>query len=145
VIGPGGKVIQDIQAKTKTVITIEEVDNMGIVEVSAPDRDCIEAAVKRIKGITGSLEIGEIYDATVKSIMEYGAFVEILPGKEGLLHISEIEWRRLNKVEEALKLGQQIQVKLLEIDNRGKMKLSRKVLLPKPEPQPKSETTENKQ
>jgi polyribonucleotide nucleotidyltransferase len=148
VIGPGGKVIQDIQAKTKTVITIEEVDNLGIVEVSAPDRDAIEAAIKRIKGITGTLEIGEVYDATVKSIMEYGAFVEILPGKEGLLHISEIEWRRLNKVEEALKLGQQIQVKLLEIDNRGKMKLSRRVLLPKPEPQPKpetSESTENKQ
>ncbi len=148
VIGPGGKVIQDIQAKTKTVITIEEVDSVGIVEVSAPDRDSIEAAVKRIKGITGTLEIGEIYDATVKSIMEYGAFVEILPGKEGLLHISEIEWRRLNKVEEVLKLGQQIQVKLLEIDNRGKMKLSRRVLLPKPEPQPKpetSESTENKQ
>ena len=148
VIGPGGKIIQDIQAKTKTIITIEEVDNLGIVEISAPDRDAIEAAIKRIKGITGTLEIGEVYDATVKSIMEYGAFVEILPGKEGLLHISEIEWRRLNKVEDALKLGDQIQVKLLEIDNRGKMKLSRRVLLPKPEPQPKpetSESTENKQ
>lgn len=133
VIGPGGKVIQDIQARTNTIIVIEEENNTGIIEVSAPDGASIEAAIKIIKGITGNLEIGEIYDATVKSIMEYGAFVELLPGREGLLHISEIEWRRLNKVEESLKLGQQIQVKLLDIDNRGKMKLSRKILLPKPE------------
>ncbi|PIP55367.1 MAG: polyribonucleotide nucleotidyltransferase [Bacteroidetes bacterium CG23_combo_of_CG06-09_8_20_14_all_32_9] len=135
IIGPGGKIIQDIQAKTNTIITIDEVEDHGIVQVCAPDADSIKAAIKRIKGIIGDLEIGEVFDATVKSIMEYGAFVEIFPGKEGLLHISEIEWRHLKKVEDALHLGQKIQVKLLDIDNRGKMKLSRKVLLPKPEEQ----------
>jgi len=145
VIGPGGKVIQDIQAKTNTVITIEEDENSGIVQVSAPNGESIKMAVKRIKGIIGDLEIGEIFDVTVKSIMEYGAFVELFPGKEGLLHISEIEWKRLNKVEDALKLGDKIQVKLLDIDNRGKMKLSRKILLPKPEPQKQEDKTENKQ
>ena len=116
IIGPGGKIIQDIQAKTNTTITIEEVDDHGIVQVAAPNADAIDMAIKRIKGIIGDLEIGGIFDVTVKSIMEYGAFVELFPGKEGLLHISEIEWRRLNKVEDALKLGQKIQVKLLEID-----------------------------
>ncbi|PIV60750.1 MAG: polyribonucleotide nucleotidyltransferase [Bacteroidetes bacterium CG02_land_8_20_14_3_00_31_25] len=145
IIGPGGKIIQDIQAKTNTVITIEEVDDHGIVQVSAPNADAIKMAIKRIKGIVGDLEIGEVFDVTVKSIMEYGAFVELFPGKEGLLHISEIEWRRLNKVEDALKIGQKIQVKLLEIDNRGKMRLSRKILLPKPEEPKKEPKTETHQ
>jgi len=145
IIGPGGKIIQDIQAKTNTTITIEEVDDHGIVQVAAPNADAIDMAIKRIKGIIGDLEIGGIFDVTVKSIMEYGAFVELFPGKEGLLHISEIEWRRLNKVEDALKLGQKIQVKLLEIDNRGKMKLSRKILLPKPEEPKKESKTETHQ
>ena len=136
---------EDIQAKTNTVITIEEVDDHGIVQVSAPNADAIKMAIKRIKGIVGDLEIGEVFDVTVKSIMEYGAFVELFPGKEGLLHISEIEWRRLNKVEDALKIGQKIQVKLLEIDNRGKMRLSRKILLPKPEEPKKEPKTETHQ
>ncbi len=135
IIGPGGKIIQDIQAKTNTIISITEVENAGIVQICAPSGDAINTAIKRIKAIIGDIEIGEIFDATVKSIMEYGAFVEIMPGKEGLLHISEIEWSRLKRVEDALHLGQVIQVQLLEIDNRGKMRLSRKVLLPKPEPQ----------
>ncbi|NSW46134.1 MAG: polyribonucleotide nucleotidyltransferase [Bacteroidales bacterium] len=133
VIGPGGKVIQEIQALTNTVIVIDEVDNKGVVEISGNNAQSIEAAIKRIKGIIGILEVGEVFDAVVKSIQDYGAFVELFPGKEGLLHISEIEWTRLKKVEDVLHIGQKIQVKLMGFDERGKLKLSRKVLLPKPE------------
>lgn len=133
VIGPGGKVIQEIQAETGTVIVIEEVDNKGIVDISAVNKESIDAALKRIKSITAVPEINEVYKGKVKSIVQFGAFVEILPGKEGLLHISEIDWRRLEKVEEVLKEGQEVEVKLIGIDPKtGKFKLSRKVLLPRP-------------
>ncbi|MBN2638791.1 MAG: polyribonucleotide nucleotidyltransferase [Bacteroidales bacterium] len=134
VIGPGGKVIQEMQKETNTVIVIEEVGNLGVIDISSPDKASIEAAKAKIKGIVAVPEVGEIYHGTVKSIVPFGAFVEVLPGKEGLLHISEIEWRRLEKVEEVLKEGDKIDVKLIGIDERsGKMKLSRKVLLERPE------------
>jgi len=134
VIGPGGKIIQEIQATTETIITIEEQGNVGKVAISASNKDAIDAALARVKGIVAVPEIGTIYKGKVKSIVPFGAFVEVLPGKDGLLHISEIEWRRLEKVEDALKEGEEVEVKLIEIDQRsGKLKLSRKVLLPKPE------------
>lgn len=134
VIGPGGKVIQEIQRETQTTITIEEINDHGVVSVFAESAESRDAAVKWIKGIVAVPEVGEIYKGKVKSIMPFGAFVEILPGKDGLLHISEIEWRRLEKVEEVLKEGEMVDVKLIEIDKKtGKLKLSRKVLLPKPE------------
>jgi polyribonucleotide nucleotidyltransferase len=133
IIGPGGKVIQDIQKRTATTIVIEEVENNGIVEIAAPGKEAIDAAIKIIKGIIGSFEIGEVFDGTVKSIMEYGAFVELLPGKEALLHISEIAWERLKRVEDVLKMGDVIKVKLIDIDPKGRLKLSHKVLIPKPE------------
>jgi len=134
VIGPGGKVIQEIQRETQTTITIEEINDHGVVSVFAESAESRDAAVKWIKGIVAVPEVGEIYKGKVKSIMPFGAFVEILPGKDGLLHISEIEWRRLEKVEEVLKEGDMVEVKLIEIDKKtGKLKLSRKVLLPKPE------------
>jgi polyribonucleotide nucleotidyltransferase len=137
VIGPGGKVIQEIQRETGAVIVIEEVGDKGVVDVSADNKAAIDAAVGRIKAITAQPEIGEIYTGKVKSIVPFGAFVEILPGKDGLLHISEIEWRRLETVDGVLKEGETIQVKLIDIDQKtGKFKLSRKVLLPKPEKQP---------
>ena len=134
VIGPGGKVIQEIQRETQTSITIEEINDHGVVSVFADNAENRIAAVKWIKGIVAVPEVGEIYKGKVKSIMPFGAFIEILPGKDGLLHISEIEWRRLEKVEEVLKEGDMVEVKLIEIDKKtGKLKLSRKVLLPKPE------------
>lgn len=135
VIGPGGKIIQQMQEETGATITIEETDGVGKVQVSAPNKDSIDAALGRIKAIVAVPEIGEVYEGTVRSIMPYGCFVEILPGKDGLLHISEIDWRRLETVEEAgIKEGDKIKVKLLEIDPKtGKYKLSRRVLLEKPE------------
>jgi len=135
VIGPGGKIIQQMQEDTGATITIEEADGKGHVQISAPNKDSIDAAMAKIKGIVALPEVGEVYDGIVKSIMPYGCFVEILPGKEGLLHISEIEWRRLESVEDAgIKEGDHIDVKLLEIDPKtGKYKLSRRVLLEKPE------------
>jgi polyribonucleotide nucleotidyltransferase len=134
VIGTGGKVIQEIQLKTSTIITIEEKDGIGFIEVAAPDRDSIEAAMEIIQGICAVPEVGQIYKGKVVSIVAFGAFVEILPGKEGLLHISEISFKRLETVEEELKVGQVIEVKLIEIDEKtGKYRLSRKVLLEKPE------------
>ena len=142
VIGPGGKIIQEIQAVTETVITIEEEGNIGKVAISASNKESIDAAVARVKGIVAVPEVGEVYKGKVKSIVPFGAFVEILPGKDGLLHISEIEWKRLEKVEDALKEGEEVEVKLIEVDQRsGKLKLSRKVLLPRPErkPKPKAE------
>ena len=135
VIGPGGKIIQQMQEETGATITIEETDGVGKVQVSAPNKDSIDAALGKIKAIVSVPEIGEVYEGTVRSIMPYGCFVEILPGKDGLLHISEIDWKRLETVEEAgIKEGDKIKVKLLEIDPKtGKYKLSRRVLLDKPE------------
>ena len=135
VIGPGGKIIQQIQEDTNAVITIDEVDGVGKVQVSAPNKDSIAAAMQKIKAIVAVPEIGEVYEGTVRSVMPYGCFVEIMPGKDGLLHISEIDWKRLETVEEAgIKEGDKIQVKLLEIDDKtGKYKLSHKVLIEKPE------------
>ena len=134
-IGPGGKIIQQMQEDTNTTITIDEVDGVGKVQVSAPNKDAIDAALAKIKAIVAIPEVGEVYEGTVRSIMPYGCFVEILPGKDGLLHISEIDWKRLETVEEAgIKEGDKIKVKLLEIDPKtGKYKLSRRVLLEKPE------------
>lgn len=135
VIGPGGKIIQQMQEDTGATITIDEADGVGKVQVSAPNKESIDAALAKIKAIVAVPEIGEVYEGTVKSIMPYGCFVEILPGKEGLLHISEIAWRRLETVEEAgIKEGDKIKVKLLEIDPKtGKYKLSHRVLIDKPE------------
>ncbi|PRY95794.1 polyribonucleotide nucleotidyltransferase [Marinilabilia salmonicolor] len=134
VIGPGGKIIQEIQAETNTSISIDEDEKNGIVGISASDKDAIDKALNRIKGIVAVPEVGTVYTGKVKSIVPFGAFVEILPGKDGLLHISEIEWRRLEKVEDVLKEGDMVEVKLIDVDQRsGKLKLSRKVLLPRPE------------
>ena len=135
IIGPGGKIIQQMQEDTGATITIDEADGKGKVQVSAPNKESIDAALNKIKAIVAIPEIGEIYEGTVRSIMPYGCFVEIMPGKDGLLHISEIDWKRLDTVEEAgIKEGDKIQVKLMEIDPKtGKYKLSRRALLPKPE------------
>lgn len=135
VIGPGGKIIQGMQEETGATITIEEVDGMGRIEISGTNKKCIDDAMRLIKGIVAVPEIGEVYTGKVRSIMPYGAFVEFLPGKDGLLHISEIDWKRLETIEESgLKEGDEIEVKLLDIDPKtGKFKLSHKVLLPKPE------------
>ena len=135
VIGPGGKIIQQMQEDTGSTITIDEIDGVGKVQVSAPNKESIDAALAKIKAIVAVPEVGEVYEGTVRSIMPYGCFVEILPGKDGLLHISEIDWKRLETVEEAgSKEGDKINVKLLEIDPKtGKYKLSHKVLIPKPE------------
>ena len=134
VIGPGGKVIQEMQRETNTTIVIEEVGNYGVIDIVSPDKASIEAAKSRIKGIVAVPEVGEIYEGTVKSIVPFGAFVEILPGKEGLLHISEIDWRRIDKVESVLHEGEKVRVKLIGVDERnGKMKLSRKALIKRPE------------
>lgn len=135
VIGPGGKIIQQMQEDTGATITIDEVDNVGKIQVSAPNKASIDAAINKIKSIVAIPEVGETYEGTVRSIMPYGCFVEILPGKDGLLHISEIDWKRLETVEDAgIHEGDKIRVKLLEIDPKtGKYKLSRRVLLEKPE------------
>ena len=135
VIGPGGKIIQGMQEETKTTISIEEVEEGGRVEIAANNKENIDAALAMIKAIVAQPEVGEVYTGKVRSIMPYGVFVEFLPGKDGLLHISEIDWKRLETVEEAgIKEGDEIQVKLLDIDQKtGKFKLSHKVLLPKPE------------
>jgi polyribonucleotide nucleotidyltransferase len=134
IIGPGGKIIQDIQATTDTVITIEEEGEFGIVKISSADKASIEAAKARINGITAMPEVGEVYKGKVKTITNFGAFVEVLPGKDGLLHISEIDWKRTEDVEKVLTVGEEIEVKLIGLDPKtGKLKLSRKVLLPKPE------------
>lgn len=134
VIGPGGKVIQGIQEKSGAVVSIEEIDGLGIVEVSSANKESLDKAMAMIKAIVAQPEVGEVYKGKVSSVMPYGCFVEFLPGKDGLLHISEIEWRRLEKVEDAgIKEGDEIEVKLVDIDSKtGKFKLSRKVLLPKP-------------
>jgi polyribonucleotide nucleotidyltransferase len=134
VIGPGGKVIQEMQRETGSTIVIEEVGEFGIIDIVSNDKASIDAVREKIKRIVAIPEIGTIYHGTVKNITAFGAFVEVLPGKDGLLHISEIDWKRLDKVESVLKVGDEIDVKLIEIDSKtGKLKLSRKVLLPKPE------------
>lgn len=135
VIGPGGKIIQQMQEDTGATITIEETEGKGHVQVSAPNKDSIDAALAKIKAIVAVPEVGEVYEGTVRSIMPYGCFVEILPGKDGLLHISEIDWKRLETVEEAgIKEGDKIKVQLMEIDPKtGKYKLSHRVLMEKPE------------
>ena len=135
IIGPGGKIIQQMQEETGATITIDETDGKGHVTVSAPNKDSIKAAMGKIKAIVAVPEVGEVYEGVVRSIMPYGCFVEILPGRDGLLHISEIDWKRLETVEEAgIKEGDKVKVKLMEIDPKtGKYKLSRRVLLEKPE------------
>ena len=135
VIGPGGKIIQGMQEETGATITIEEEDGVGKIQVSGPNKESIDAAIAQIRAIVAIPEVGEVYDAKVMSIMPYGCFVEFMPGKEGLLHISEISWKRLETVEEAgLKEGDHIQVKLLEIDESTcKFRLSHRVLEEKPE------------
>ncbi len=134
VIGPGGKIIQEMQEVTGTTINLEEIDGRGHIQIMGDNKQSIEAAVQRIKDITAVPEVGEVYKGKVKNIMPFGAFVEIMPGKDGLLHISEIEWRRLEKVEEVLKEGDIVDVKLIAVDEKtGKLKLSRKALLPRPE------------
>jgi polyribonucleotide nucleotidyltransferase len=133
VIGPGGKVIQEIQKETGATIVIEEVDNKGLIDVMADNKEAIEAAKDWIAGITAVPELNKTYLGTVKSIVAFGAFVEILPGKDGLLHISEIDHKRIENVEDVLKQGDKIKVKLIGIDPRsGKLKLSRKVLIDRP-------------
>jgi polyribonucleotide nucleotidyltransferase len=133
VIGPGGKIIQEMQRETGATISIEEKDNQGIVQIFAANKASIDAAVARIRAIAAKPEVGEIYEGKVKSIMPFGAFVEIMPGKDGLLHISEIDHKRFETMEGIFKVGDEVRVKLLDIDKQGKLKLSRKALLPKPE------------
>ncbi len=134
VIGPGGKVIQAIQEETKTVIVIEEIDDMGIVEISGAGLEPITAAKAKIKAIVAVPEVGEVYTGKVKSVVSFGAFIEILPGKEALLHISEMDWARVENAEDFTKEGDMMEVKLIGVDQKtGKLKLSRRALLPKPE------------
>ncbi len=135
VIGPGGKIIQQMQEDTGATITIDEEDGVGKIQVSGPNKDSIDSAIAKIRAIVAIPEVGEVYEGTVRSVMPYGCFVEFMPGKDGLLHISEIDWKRLETVEEAgIKEGDKIQVKLLEIDPKtGKFKLSHRVLIEKPE------------
>jgi polyribonucleotide nucleotidyltransferase len=138
VIGPGGKVVQDIQNTTGATVVIEEVGNKGVVNVFANSQEVMEKALRRIRAIVAVPEVGEVYEGKVKSIMPFGAFVEFMPGKDGLLHISEIKWERLETMEGVLEVGEEIKVKLVEVDKKtGKFRLSRKVLIPRP---PKVET-----
>ena len=139
VIGPGGKVVQDIQNTTGATVVIEEVGNKGVINVFATDKKAMDAALKRIRDIVAVPEIGQVYEGKVKSIVPFGAFVEFMPGKDGLLHISEIKWERLETLEGVLEVGEEVQVKLVEVDKKtGKYRLSRKVLLPRP---PRKETS----
>lgn len=144
VIGPGGKVVQDIQKTTGATVVIEEVGNKGLVNIFATDQTVMDAAVKRVKAIVAVPEVGEVYEGKVKSIMPFGAFVEFMPGKDGLLHISEIKWERLENMEGVLEVGEEVKVKLIEIDKKtGKFRLSRKVLLPKPPKKEEAATTQS--
>ncbi len=151
VIGPGGKVIQEIQKETGTTINIEEVGNFGEVSIFSSDKTGVDKALQWIKGIVAVPQVDEVYEATVKSIQPYGAFVEFLPKKEGLLHISEVSWKRLENLEGVLKEGDKIKVKLIGVDNKtGKFKLSRKALIPKPDfnskpPRQESNSANNQQ
>ena len=148
-IGPGGKVVQEIQKTTGATIVIEEIDNRGVVDIFSDNKEAIDAALERVNAITEVPEVDKIYHGIVKSIVPFGAFVEIMPGREGLLHISEIAWKRLERADEVLKEGEKVDVKLLEVDKKtGKLKLSRKVLIPR-EPgegdQPEGEKHERRQ
>jgi polyribonucleotide nucleotidyltransferase len=134
VIGPGGKVIQEIQKDTGATVIIEEVDNIGKINIFSNNQESMDAAIGRIKAIVAQPEIGETYTGKVKNIMPFGAFIEFMPGKDGLLHISEIKWERLESMDGVLESGEEIAVKLIDVDKKtGKYKLSRKALLPKPE------------
>lgn len=134
IIGPGGKVIQEMQRETGATIVIEEIDNMGVIDIVSDNKEAIDKVVSKIRAITAIPEVGGIYEGKVKSIMSFGAFVEFMPGKDGLLHISEVDWNRLEKLDGVLKEGEKIQVKLIGTDPKtGKFKLSRKALLPRPE------------
>ncbi|MGI4727212.1 MAG: polyribonucleotide nucleotidyltransferase [Janthinobacterium lividum] len=137
IIGPGGKIIQEMQRETGATIAIEEVDNKGIIEIFADNKAAIDAAVTRIRNIVAKPEVGETYEGKVKTIMPFGAFVEIMPGKDGLLHISEIDWKRYETMDGIFEVGEIIKVKLLEVDKQGKLKLSRKALMPRP-PKPEN-------
>jgi polyribonucleotide nucleotidyltransferase len=133
-IGPGGKHIQELQRETGTTIVIEEVGDFGVIDIVSNNKEAVDIVMARIRAISATIEEGEVYDGKVKSIMPYGAFVELMPGKEGLLHVSELAWERIEKVEDKLKVGDIIKVKLIEIDKKtGKYKLSHKALLPRPE------------
>ena len=135
VIGPGGKIIQGMQEETGANISIEEIDGVGRIEIAATNKESIDAAIAKIRAIVAVPEVGEVYEGTVRSVMPYGLFVEFMPGKDGLLHISEIDWKRYETIEQAeIKEGDKIQVKLIDIDQKtGKFKLSRRVLIEKPE------------
>jgi len=133
VIGPGGKIIQEMQRETGATISIEEKDNQGIIQIFGDNKESIDGAVKRIRQIVAKPEVGEIYEGKVRSIMPFGAFVEIMPGKDGLLHISEIDHKRIETMDGIFQIGDEVRVKLLDVDKQGKLKLSRKALLPKPE------------
>jgi polyribonucleotide nucleotidyltransferase len=137
VIGPGGKIIQEMQRETGATIVIEEINNQGHIDIVANNADAINAVLAKIKGIVAQPEVGEVYEGKVKSIMAFGAFVEFMPGKDGLLHISEIEHRRLETMDGVLKEGEKIKVKLIGVDPKtGNFKLSKKALTPKPEQTP---------
>ncbi|HZI54644.1 MAG TPA: S1 RNA-binding domain-containing protein, partial [Chitinophagaceae bacterium] len=141
VIGPGGKVIQEMQRETGTTINIEEVDNRGEISIFGVNKDGVQKAEALIKGIVAVPVVGDVYESTVKSIMPFGAFVEFLPGKQGLVHISEVSWKRLETLEGVLKEGDKVKVKLIGTDPKsGKYKLSRKALIPKPEGKPREES-----
>jgi polyribonucleotide nucleotidyltransferase len=134
IIGPGGKIIQEMQRESGATISIEEKDNQGIVQIYADNKEAIDKVTAKIKGMTTVPEVGEVYEGKVKSIMPFGAFVEILPGKDGLLHISEIDWKRYETMDGVLEVGEVVKVKLIDVDKKtGKLKLSRKVLIPRPE------------
>ncbi|QHV93872.1 polyribonucleotide nucleotidyltransferase [Spirosoma endbachense] len=134
VIGPGGKVVQDIQKDSGAVVNIDEHDNAGWVSIFATNKESMDRAVSRVKGIVAVPEVGEVYVGKVKTIQPFGAFVEFMPGKDGLLHISEIKWERLETMDGVLQVGEEVTVKLIDVDKKtGKYRLSRKVLLPKPE------------
>jgi polyribonucleotide nucleotidyltransferase len=140
VIGPGGKVIQEIQRETGTTINLEEKNNMGEISIFSSNKDGVERAVSWIKGIVAVPQVGDVYEATVKSIMPFGAFVEFLPGKQGLVHISEVSWKRLETLEGIVREGDVMKVKLIGTDPKsGKFKLSRKVLIPKPDQKPREQ------
>jgi polyribonucleotide nucleotidyltransferase len=136
IIGPQGKIIQEIQNETNSTIVIEEVGDLGVIDIVAVDKSSIEMVKERIRAITAVPEVGEVYEGTVKSITSFGAFIEILPGKDGLLHISEIDWKRINDVKDVMSIGDKVKVKLIDVDRKtGKLKLSKKVLIPRNKPE----------
>ncbi|MFY0687519.1 MAG: polyribonucleotide nucleotidyltransferase [Cyclobacteriaceae bacterium] len=140
VIGPGGKVVQEIQRETGATVVIEETDKGGLVNIFAVNKEVLDKAHNWIKGIVAIPEVGEVYEGKVKSIMPFGAFIEFMPGKDGLLHISEIKWERVEKMDGVMEVGEEVKVKLVEIDKKtGKFRLSRKVLLPKPDKENKAD------